>query len=123
MKTTLQVLVNESDDKFLLAQRYYSLLSTLNDLRLTERETQLIAFAAVRGNISYATIREDFCARYKTSFPTINNMISRLKKIGVFIKEGGKIKVNPRILLPFDNDIKMLITLKHKNGEATNTIS
>ena len=114
MKTTLQRWQKEYDDRLPLAEMYYSLLSQFNFLKLTEREIQLVAFAAVRGNISYANIREDFCKKYSTSSPTINNMISRLKKMNVFIKESGKVKVNPLILLKFtDENIRIVIDLKH----------
>jgi hypothetical protein len=36
------------------------ILSAVNGLKLTEREIQLIAFTAVKGNISYGSIREEF---------------------------------------------------------------
>lgn len=120
-KITLQRLKNVSSDRFALAERYYSLLSVLNDLHMTEREIQLVAFAAVRGNMTYANIREDFCKKYNTSSPTINNMISRLKRLGVFIKEAGKVKVDPRIVLNFENDVTLQIVLTH--GQASNIIS
>jgi DNA-binding MarR family transcriptional regulator len=102
----------EQDD-YLLAERYYTILSAVNDLKLTQREIQLMAFAAVRGNISYANIRRDFCERYKTTNPSINNIISKLKKMGVLVKDGSKVKVNPQILLNFENDLILEIRLVH----------
>ena len=113
-KVILQKLKCSSDDNYSLAEKYYSILSAINNLKLTAREIQLIAFTAVRGNMSYANVREDFCKRYNTTSPTINNIISKLKKVGVLIKDKGKIKVNPVILIPFDNDIKMEINIVHK---------
>lgn len=113
-KITFQKLKKESEDSFILAERYYSILSVLNDLALTEREVQLIAFTAIRGNISYAQFREEFCKKHKTTPPTINNIISRLKKLGVLIKDNGKIKVNPKLALPFEKaDIVLQIKLLH----------
>jgi hypothetical protein len=41
-------------------------------------------------------------------------MISHLKKLGVLVKDGGKIKVNPLIILDFDTDIKLEINLVHE---------
>jgi DNA-binding MarR family transcriptional regulator len=113
MKTTFQRLSYKENDNFNMAQRYYALLSSLNDLKLTERELQLVAFTAIHGNISYDVNRKEFCSLFNTSPPTINNMISRLKKLNMFIKDSGKIKVNPLILIPFDNDIKMEINIVH----------
>lgn len=108
-----QKLKNKSEDKYLLAEKYYSILSAVNNLKLTQREIQLIAFTAIRGNISYANIRKEFCDKYESTSPTINNIISKLKKLGIFIKDGTKVKVNPIIILPFDKDITLEIKLTH----------
>lgn len=112
-KIIVQKLKKQLEDSYAIAEIYYSLLSAINDLGLTNREIQLIAFTAVKGNISYANIREEFCAKFNSSPPTINNMISKLKKIGVFIKDGTKVKVNPIIVLNFDRDIALHINLIH----------
>lgn len=104
-KTIVQKLRKEEQSALAVAKRYYSILSAVNDLRLTERELQLIAFTAIKGNISYSTNREEFCKLYKSSSPTINNIISKLKKVGVLVKDASKIKVNPKILLNFENNI------------------
>lgn len=115
-KVILQRLKTIQRDEYSLAEMYYSLLSTVNHLKLTQREIQLIAFTAVRGNISYANIREEFCEKYDTSNPTINNLISKLKKLGVLVKDGSKVKVNPVILLDFTKDLTLEIKLTH--GQA-----
>ena len=112
-KIILQRLKKQEQDSFLLAEKYYSLLSAVNDLKLTQREIQLIAFTAIKGNISYANIRKEFCEKYGTTSPTINNIISKLKKIGVLVKDGTKVKVNPVIILNFDKDIVLEIKLTH----------
>lgn len=96
-----------------LAEKYYRILSAVNDLKLTNREIQLIAFAATKGNISYANIRKDFCQMYGSTPAAINNIVSKLKKMGVLIKDGTKVKVNPIILLNFDKDIILQISLTH----------
>ena len=114
LKTAVvQKLKKEEDDMFLSAQRYYTILSAINDIGLTKREVQLIAFTAIRGNISYSNIRQEFCEKYASSSPTINNMISKLKKMGILVKDGSKVKVNPVIVLDFEKEVLMLqITLK-----------
>lgn len=103
----------ENGDVMLLAERYYTLLSAVNDLKLTQREIQLLGFTAVKGNISYGSIREEFCKKHGTSNASINNIISRLKRMGVLVKDGSKVKVNPRILLNFENDVVLEIRLSH----------
>jgi TATA-box binding protein (TBP) (component of TFIID and TFIIIB) len=103
-----------------LAEKYYSILSAINNLHLTEREIQLISFTAIKGNITYANVREEFCKTYNSTSPSINNIISKLKKVGIFIKENGKVKVNPIITIDFKKDITLEIKLVH---EAINNVS
>ena len=100
-KIIVQKLKNVSEDSFALAQKYYSILSAVNNLKLTQREIQLVAFTAIRGNISYANNRTEFCKKHDTTSPTINNIISKLKKLGVLVKDGTKVKVNP-IIVPYN---------------------
>lgn len=111
--TLIQKLKKKEEDAFSIAKRYYTILSAVNDLKLTEREIQLIAFAAVRGNISYANIRKDFCDMFNTSSATINNIISKLKKVNVLIKDGTKVKVNPVIVLDFNKNVTLEIKMTH----------
>ena len=116
-KTIVQKLKRQEVDTYQCAQRYYSVLSAINDLFLTQRELQLVAFTAIKGNISYKNIRDEFCEKYKSSAPTINNLISKLKKLGVFVKDGSKVKVNPQISLNFENNIVLQITINpSENG-------
>jgi len=96
-----------------LATRWFTILSAIGDMGLTEREIQLLAFIAIKGNISYSTNREEFCTTYKSSSATINNMISKLKRASILINEGGKTKINPRIAVNFNNDIVLQLTLLH----------
>jgi hypothetical protein len=103
----------ENGDVMLLAERYYTILSAVNNLKLTQREIQLIGFTAVKGNISYGSIREEFCKKHNTSNASINNIISRLKRMGVLVKDASKVKVNPKILLNFENDVVLEIRLSH----------
>lgn len=114
-KIIVQKFLRKVEDDYAMAEKYYSMLSTINDLKLTQREIQLVAFTAIRGNISYSSIREDFCNKYNSTSPTINNIISKLKRIGVFVKDGTKIKVNPVILLPFSENITLELKMEH-NG-------
>ena len=112
-KILVQNIRSLSTDSFDMAEKYYSVLSAINNLKLTQREIQLVAFTAIKGNMSYANFREEFCKTYDTTSPTINNIISRLKKIDVLIKVEGKVKVNPVILLDFNVDINLQVNLRH----------
>lgn len=120
-KIIVQRLKKVVDSDMELAMKYYSILSAINNLHLTEREIQLIAFTAIKGNITYANVREEFCKTYKSTSPSINNIISKLKKVGIFIKENGKVKVNPIITIDFKKDLTLDIKLVHE--EATINVS
>jgi hypothetical protein len=120
-KIIVQRLKKETSTDMELAMKYYSILSAINNLSLTEREIQLISFTAIKGNITYANVREEFCKTYNSTSPSINNIISKLKKIGIFIKENGKVKVNPIIVIDFKNDLTLEIKLVH--GEANINVS
>jgi len=113
METILQKWKQTQENEFSLAEKYYSILSAINNLKLTQREIQLIAYTAIKGNISYKHLREEFCEKHKTTSPTINNIISKLKKMGVLVKDKTKVKVNPVIILDFDNEITLNIKLTH----------
>ena len=120
-KIVVQRLKKEVDSDMQLAMKYYSILSAVNSLNLTERELQLISFTAIKGNITYANVREEFCKTYNSTSPSINNIISKLKRIGIFIKENGKVKVNPVIVIDFKKDLTLDIKLVH--GETNVNVS
>lgn len=112
----VQSLKKVVDTDMQLAEKYYSVLFTINNLHLTEREIQLIAFTAIKGNITYANVREEFCKTYNSTSPTINNIVSKLKKLGIFVKENGKVKINPKIVIDFKKDLMLNIKLVHEEA-------
>jgi hypothetical protein len=120
-KIIVQRLKKDVMNEMELAKKYYSILSAINNLHLTEREIQLISFTAIKGNITYANVREEFCKTYNSTSPTINNIISKLKKIGIFVKENGKVKINPVIVIDFKKDLTLDIKLVH--GETNINVS
>ena len=112
----VQSLKRVVDTDIQLAEKYYSILFTINNLHLTEREIQLIAFTAIKGNITYANVREEFCKTYNSTSPTINNIVSKLKRLGIFVKENGKVKINPKIIIDFKKDLMLNIKLVHEEA-------
>jgi len=101
----VQTLKKEFEDPLEKAEKYYSLLSVWNNLYLTQREIELLAYTAVEGTISYGASKEKFSQLYNSSPATVNNMISKLKGMGLLVKNGGKYKVNPKIQLDFSREI------------------
>ena len=117
--TVIQELKKSLEDEYAVAQKYYSILSAINNLNLTKREIELIAFTAVKGTISYANSRAQFCEKYNTTTATINNIVSKLKKVGIFVKHLGKIKVNPIIVIDFKKNLNLVIRLVHNEEVKT----
>lgn len=109
----IQKLKKDVESDIALAEKYYSFLSVLNNLNLAPREIQLLAFTAVKGNMTYGNVRIEFCEKYDTTIATVGNMICKLRKMKILIKEKGMVKVNPLIVLNFNNDIVLQIKLSH----------
>ena len=120
--TIIQELKNSLGDEYAVAQKYYSILSAINNLGLTKREIELVAFTAVKGTISYANARTQFCEKYKTTTATINNIVSKLKKVGIFVKDSGKVKVNPVIVIDFKKNLNLVIRILHDEKTKENAI-
>ncbi len=114
-KTIVKKIGKSLSSKYDIANKYYSILSLIGDWELTEREIQLIVFTAVKGNISYKDVKEEFCKIYNSSSATINNIVSKLSKKGFFIKDGTKVKVHPSLLMDFDNNLNIIISIQN-NG-------
>jgi hypothetical protein len=116
-KIVVQSLKIGLDDEYAIAEKYYSILSALNNLGLTKREIELVAYTAIKGTISYANTRTEFCQKYNTTPQTINNTVCRLKKIKLLVKKSGKVKVNPLIVIDFKKDLNLVVKLTHSNSD------
>lgn len=85
-----------------IAIKYYSILSLLNNLELTEREIQLLAHTATKGTISTIASKNEFTKLFPGStIATINNLISALKKRSLLVKDERMVRVHPAINLNF----------------------
>ena len=109
-----QVLNNKVEDAFSLAKKYYSMIAIINNLSLTQREIQLVAFTAIRGNITYGNVRNDFCEKFKTTPATIGNIVCKLSKLNILVRDKGMVKVNPVLALDFSKILKLEINFTHE---------
>ena len=110
-EVVVQKISKSFDDSVSIAVKYYSIISDLNNLNLTDREIQLLAFTANRGTISSVSAKQEFCKRFNSSVPTINNIISKLSGMKLLIKVNGKTKVNPKIAIDFTKNLVLQIAL------------
>ena len=95
---------------YAVAEKYYSILSAINSLQLTQRDIQLMAFVAVKGGMDFS-VKEEFCREYDTTGPTVNNIVYKLKKVNMLVKSGSVVKVNPKIALNFNDEIRLDIRM------------
>ena len=103
------------NDEYETAQQYYEILGVLNDLGLAKGEIQLIAFTAIKGNITLGNIRKEYCTKYDTTIATINNIVHRMKKKNIIHKVDGMLIVNPKInQIDFSQDLGLIISVTQK---------
>lgn len=112
----IQRLAKQYDQALEKAITYYSILCILNDIKLGNREIQLLAFTAVRGTITPKPAREEFAKLFGSSLHTIENAKGVLVRKNLLIKDGEMYRVNPVIALDFSNPMTLIISLN--NGES-----
>ena len=97
------------------AVAYYRTICAVNNIPISKKQVYLLAFTAIKGSITNPAAREEFCTVYRSSKATVNNMISSLKKKGLFVKENNKIRINPIISLDFNQPISLRIDISYVN--------
>jgi hypothetical protein len=101
----------EAEDSLDAAIKYYSLFSMLSGWKLTPVEINLIAFTAIKGNISSGGTRNQFIEQFNSTKPSLNNFIYKLSKLGYIIKEKDRIMVHPSLKRDFSQPIVLQISL------------
>lgn len=96
-----------------VAMKYYSVLSVLNNLNLTEREVQILAFTVNRGTISSGGAKESFFQMFGSTRASLGNMLGHMIKRGLLVKIDNRITVNPVLKLDFEKSLILQITLRN----------
>ncbi len=90
---------------------WFKFISAINDINLTKRELELLAFINYRGTISSSSSKEEYCKLFESSKATVANMIARLSKLKLIVKEktinrvNSKVKINPSLYMDFTKDV------------------
>jgi DNA-binding MarR family transcriptional regulator len=108
-KIVVQKIVKSSPN---VAKLYFGILSAINNLRLTDREINVLAYIANVG-LDTKQKREDFCKINDTTLPTIYNVVSKLKKMGMVTKTRGGTRLVSVLNFDYKKDIQLQIELKH----------
>lgn len=101
MDGKLKTLRKDFHDRREIAYVYYRMLSVFSDVKLTEREIDLLTHIAIKGNIGSISSKKEFMDLYKTTKATTNNTISMLYKKKLLLKKDGKIRINPQFDINF----------------------
>lgn len=117
---TVQKLKPRITSEFEVAKRYYSVVSALNTLKLTDMELNILAFIATRGSISNTNMKKTFCELFKSTENSINNRIGELLKRGILQKQEGKVRIIQSIALSFKEPVVIKITFDAETRETGN---
>ncbi len=102
-KVLAQKIKKEFEKPVDIAIKYYSILSLLNNLKLTDRQIELLAHTVTRGTISTVASKNEFIKLFPGStIAVINNLISALRKRGFLVKDDKMLRVHPAISLNFN---------------------
>ncbi len=87
-------------DDLAIARKYYTILFLFNEIHITERELDMVAFSSVYGTLSTPPVRQQFMDKYKVSKAFMHNLSSSLQKKGLLVKDvDKKIRINPKIAI------------------------
>lgn len=121
MSAIIQKLKKNVKSDLQKATKYFSILSVLNDLNLTEKQVALLAYTAVHGSITNPSCRAEFIQMFDSSFASLENIKSKLSRKGWLVKIDGKYEINPRLNLDFTKDIILQINLPSDGGDRDNS--
>lgn len=110
----VQKITTSINDSFNLAFKYFSILSILNDLNLVKRDCQLMAFSIAEGK-NVSEVKLEFVKKFGSSLATVGNIISKLYKLNILIKDKKNVKINPVLLIDFNKDLALGIVFKNGN--------
>jgi len=108
-KVVVQRIVVEVAD---VAERYFRVLSAVNNLGLTDREINVLAYISNEGFDTRGK-RDEFCRINETTLATIYNVVSKLKKMGMVTKTKSGTKLVPVFEFDYKKDLQLHIELRH----------
>lgn len=110
----LQKINAKTKDRYDLAYKYFAILSIVNNLNLVKRDLQLLAYS-ISEDKPVSDVKKEFVQEFKSSMPTVGNIISKLYKVNVLEKNKTLVTINKQLLNDFSKDLLLAITIK--NGD------
>ena len=93
---------------------YYEIISIINNLNLSRREIQVMAYTNKRGTISSITAKKQFISIFGSTISTVNNIVTKLRKLGLLVKLNGKTVVNPKLSIDFSKPVTIALTMNNE---------
>ena len=102
----------EKKEKRESAITYFRLLSAYNDIKISEAEIKLLAHISMYKGIVTGPCKTSFIESNNSSMASVDNLISKLKKKKLVIKEDNTIMIRPVINLDFVNNDNFIFSFK-----------
>lgn len=115
--TTLRVKKEYNEDVD-LAVKFYNIISVLNDFKWSLMECRIMAYTAMKGDISSGGRVKSFCNVFKTTAGSLSNSVSVLFKQRFLIKLDGKTKVNDGLYFNVNTDIIFQLKMLHVRKDS-----
>lgn len=104
-------------NEFELAKTFFGIISVVNNLELTNRDLQVLAYVAIRGTITGTKRKREFIRLFGSSLASISNTVFKLKTKHFLLRKGTKVVLNPQLAMKIEN-INININLKLQVGNT-----
>lgn len=103
---------------FDIARKYYAFLFDLNEIKLNKSEIDLVTYCSLNGTFSTPPVRQEFIRIFEVHKNTVYNILAKLQKKGILIKDKDKkIRVNPRIVVDFNQPLLLQVKLSLETND------
>lgn len=123
-QVVVKTIVKSFEDKLKAGIAWFRFILSVNDVKFSKREIELLAYINSRGTISSSSAREEFCRLFSTTPATVFNLTSLLLKRKLLVKEKSKIKVNSVLRLDLEKKavVRFFLEVKAKpNSNNSNS--
>lgn len=112
---TKQEIDRKYDTAWDKAKIYLKIMLPLGNFHITNQELDILAFIACSGDISKVPIRRACLEKFQISNSSLNNSISKLKRLGLLVKVNNQnINILPTFQVNYDSDLYLNIKLGNK---------
>jgi len=99
---------------------WFRFIAAINDIKLTNRELELLSFINLRGTISSIQAKEEFCKIFESSPATVSNMIGPLMRKKLLVKDKSKVRINPSLKVDFSHNFVVRFFIDIETNEDGN---